>query len=247
MELVALTSAICFIAVGGFVGVRLLLLARQTRQLPEFTVGLGFFLVALVGYPLGLIALAPQAPVQWAPTAHALAHAATGVGSISIFVFTWRVFRPEERWASALAWTCMLGLVVCAVVAIGDSLTTTPGQRPIDSALVPRQLIVGLSYWWTAAEGLRWFGLLRKRLALGLAEPLVANRFLLWGVSGVFAGSAIAVSTWRMVVTGGSPNDAVAMLAIGVGGFTTSISIYLAFTPPRAYRAWIGSVRPEAG
>lgn len=181
----ALASTVCFVGVGGFVGIKLLMLARRTRQLPELTVGIGFVLVAFLGYPLGLAALGLEGPV--ARVAFCVGTVAASVGSMSIYVFTWRVFRPEEPWARALAGAGMLGL---AAVAVGSVVEGMHAERVTDPYLVHRQILVGVSYAWTAAESLRYWGLLRRRLVLGLADPLVANRFLLWALSGLFASGA---------------------------------------------------------
>ena len=39
-----------------------------------------------------------------------------------------------------------------------------------------------VSSLWGAAESLRYFSMMRRRAKLGLADPLVTNRFLLWGL-----------------------------------------------------------------
>ena len=104
---------------------------------------------------------------------------------------------------------------------------------------MPRQLIVGFSYVWTAIESFRYRAMLRRRVALGLAEPGLANRFLLWGLAGVFASAGIGISTW-IALSGVDPTGhPVSMLAIGTAGFVTSLALYLAFVPPAAYRRWI--------
>lgn len=237
MAVVALASAVCFIVVGGLVGVKLLLLARRTRQLPELTVGLGFFFVALIGYPLALVAISPSVEGATAGVCFAVGTVATTIGSISIFVFTWRVFRPDATWAAVLASACMVALAVIGGLAVHDVLSGAAAAR--DAYLVPRQCVSGFSYAWTAVEGLRWYGMQRRRLALGLADPRVANRFLLWGLSGVFATLGVAVSTAVALAGDEGVRSAVSMLAIGVAGFATSITIYLAFVPPAAYLRWV--------
>jgi hypothetical protein len=39
---------------------------------------------------------------------------------------------------------------------------------------------------WIGAEGLHHYGTTRPRVRLGLCEPIVGHRFLLWGIAGVF-------------------------------------------------------------
>lgn len=233
-----------FIVVGGLVGVRLLLLARRTRQLPEFAIGLGFVFVALVGYPLGLASALLSGSA--ANFAFGAGNVASAIGSISIFVFTWRVFRPDAVWASLLSFACMGLLAVAAGIAVHAAWVAPAGERPVDSFLIVRQLTVGVSYVWTALESLHWWRLSKKRLVLGLAEPLVANRFLLWSLAGWSAGGAIVLSTVRFLQVANPVGDPFSMLVIGMGGFGAAITIYLAFVPPAAYRRYIEAHAPSA-
>jgi hypothetical protein len=39
---------------------------------------------------------------------------------------------------------------------------------------------------WIGAEGLHHFGTSRPRVRLGLCEPIVGHRYLLWGIAGIF-------------------------------------------------------------
>ena len=43
--------------------------------------------------------------------------------------------------------------------------------------------MVVLAFAWGGFEALRYFFLLRRRQALGLADPVVTNRFLLWAIA----------------------------------------------------------------
>jgi hypothetical protein len=92
-------------------------------------------------------------------------------------------------------------------------------------------------------ESYRYYALMRRRLAIGLVEPLVANRFLLWGTGAL--GTALA--TWTASIPFllmGRPEVAVAwMPAIQVTtacfGVVTVAIYYLTFFPPAAYRRWV--------
>jgi hypothetical protein len=239
LRLLALASAALFVGVGGLVGVKLLLLARRTRQLPELSVGLGFFFVALIGYPLSVVGVLPEVPLPVARVAFCVGMAAVSIGSVSIYVFTWRVFRPDEGWARAVALASMAALVVFGVLSIAGTLGASGAPRVRDGWLIPRQLVTAFSYGWTAVEGLRWYGMQRRRLTLGLADARVANRFLLWGLSGTFAFLGSMGST-AVALFGADPaGHPVSMLSVGIGGFVTSVSIYLAFVPPAAYLRWV--------
>ena len=52
MELLGAIGGVSFILASLVIGLRLLLLARRTRELPEFVIGLALFLMGGLGYPL---------------------------------------------------------------------------------------------------------------------------------------------------------------------------------------------------
>ena len=82
------------------VGVRLALLARRTRQLPEAAMAVAFLGAGAVGNTLGVLAAlgvggeAAHAPLQ------AVARLAGVTGTLALFWFTWRVFRSSSRVAA---------------------------------------------------------------------------------------------------------------------------------------------------
>lgn len=250
MEALVLLATLSFILVGGLVGAKLLLLARRTRQLPELAVGLGVFLVAFVSYPLSLASLSPELAPGTAKLLFAIGSVASALGSSSIYVFTWKVFRPDAAWARVLALAAIAAIVAFAGVSVARvAAAAAPSEVFRDQLSVARNCVTGFSYLWTAVEALRYHGLLRRRRALGLADPVVANRFLLWGVSGVSATLGISVSTAVMLTSGaGAGMHPVSMLAVGLAGFTSSVSLYLAFLPPAAWLRFVagGEARPGA-
>ncbi|MCP5056291.1 MAG: hypothetical protein GY937_06135 [bacterium] len=94
---------------------------------------------------------------------------------------------------------------------------------------------------------------MRKRVALGLAEPLVANRFLLWAI----ASLCTVASVWTVnapVFLGYEPGSAgeisarsISMLVTSAFGIATICAYWLTFFPPAWYRARFPSnaTRPE--
>lgn len=233
-------ATLAFVIVSALVGVRLLQLARRTGALPELALGLAFFLVGALGYPLGLLSIWPGLPEPLARALFALANLATGVGSAAVFVFTCSVFRPEARWAKGLVWVAAALLGVQAAFGVARALVAPPVSfAEPDLGFSVRQGVTAFSYAWTALEALRYRALLLRRLALGLAEVEVVNRFLLWAVAGAgaFTGSAVMSVT---SLVGATPwQDPIALSAVGLGGFTAAVCAALAFLPPRAYLDWL--------
>ena len=74
-------ATLAFVIVSALVGTKLLQLARRTGALPELALGLAFFLVGALGYPLGLLSIWPALPEPLARGLFAIANLATGAGS----------------------------------------------------------------------------------------------------------------------------------------------------------------------
>lgn len=240
MRALAGAATLAFVLVSLFVGVRLLRLARRSGAVPELALGVAFFAVGAVGYPLGLVAVAPGLPEGLARPLFAFSQLATGVGSAAVFVFTQSVFRPDAGWARALVRLAALVLAVQTAFGVARAIQGDVARlAEPDFGFSLRQAVTAFSYAWTAAEALRYRALLVRRLALGLAEVEVVNRFLLWAIAGVgaFTGSSVMSVT---SLSGASPwQDPVALTAVGLGGFTAAICAALAFLPPRAYLVWL--------
>ena len=93
------------------------------------------------------------------------------------------------------------------------------------------------AYGWAAREAFRYHALLRRRLALGLADPVVTHQFLLWGVSAGSAFGSSAVSLFFTHVLGLSiAATVVPFVAIQLALFTAAVCLWFAFFPPGFYR-----------
>ncbi len=95
--------------------------------------------------------------------------------------------------------------------------------------------LVAAAFGWTAVESLAYYRKLMRRLALGLAEPEVANRFWLWGV-GAAATSAICTLMLAPMSMGMAPLQSPLVLTLmAVAAVVCSICWCFAFFPPQAY------------
>jgi hypothetical protein len=239
MQVVGIFSLASMLLVGGLVGGRLLMVASRTRQLPELAVGLGLLLVTVLGGPVAAVGRLPGL-VRTGPgdLAFGLGLALSVAGIALLYVFTWRVFRPDSAWARLLVGLAVVVLAIewwGLVQASGKGTTLDeiiPHTRPWALAIVG---MVSLSFLWTAVESLDYHRMLRRRLALGLADPVVVNRFLLWAFSG-FALVALCAAIMASMLAGYAPlRDGPPLLCIASGAVVASVSWYLAFLPPDAY------------
>lgn len=242
MELFARIGGGAYTAVAFLIGLRLVLLSARTRRLPELLVGLGVFLLAGVGYPLS--AAAREIPDLAEPTRAALGACAGLMATVGVTAntgFTWVLFRRGIPWANAL-------LVCVAVVSL--SLFTAQSLRGgwSHGALFWSWLpgVITLSFGWALLECARYHLMLRRRLRLGLSDPVVTDRFALYATA---TGLAVLVNLLGWVFW----SREVEMLTHPVGGMllfvfgtTSSCLMLLAFLPPRAYLDWVRSRAPEA-
>ena len=101
------------------------------------------------------------------------------------------------------------------------------------------------SFAWIGFESLRYHGLLRRRIALGLTSPLMAHRFLLWGFSGAMATFSYLIYLGFELAGSALGEAALPTLLVGALGLATGAATWLAFLPPAFYRRWIdASVAP---
>ena len=234
-----------------FVGLRLLSLARRTRKLPDLYMGLGLLAFALAQVSrLALGGLEPLLAPEFVLGTYLLMHLGYLVAQLGLCLFTMAVFGPRSRWR----WALVLGLfafgalsrsmmteAVAPQLLSGASVPAVPGW---DTASV---VSFAMTFGWTAVESLRYHGLLRRRLALGLADPVLTNRFLVWG-----AGAA-ATCLLVLLLSGSfllgltlMSGSLVASALVVASGLVNAVAPYLTFTPPAAYLRFV-QVRAERG
>jgi hypothetical protein len=93
---------------------------------------------------------------------------------------------------------------------------------------------------WGAGEALRWWLQMRRRLRLGIGDPLVANRFLLWAIGAGMAGSGSLVGMIVGLFYGQPMNELPLLtLALSLFGLVSAISIWLAFAAPAWWKLWV--------
>jgi hypothetical protein len=241
METLAALGGGAFVLVSLALGLRLVLLARRTGQLPEFAVGCALLLQGGVGYAAASLARgAPGLGVLPRVTLAALGMACMVLGTGGIAVFNWKVFRADCPWTPRV-----VALVGLALVACFAWQAATPGFLAAaeyrGAGLHAIEIVTGAVLAWASFDALAYGVKLRKRLRLGLADPLVADRVRLWACATISAQilnhlSIAAVAMGRDIVTwryGGA--------VIFVLGFVAAFSMWLAFLPPLAYRRWVAA------
>lgn len=240
MSALALPGFLAFFVVALVVGLRLVGLATRTRQLPELLMGVGVLGIGPVGFGGIVLALglAHDAPFLSRLVA-AAASTAIGVGVGAKYLFNWRIYRPTSRAAAVASLAGVAG--VAATLAAEASATgfATEAWRGIGWHLVRSAFQVGCLLWG-AGEALVYWDKMRRRAALGLADPLVANRFLLWAIGAGAAGLGSAIGTGVQLVTGRPPLEQNWLtMSSSLHGLVSAVALWFAFLPPAAYRRWL--------
>jgi hypothetical protein len=213
------------------VGIRLLALARRTRQVPELGMGLCCLLLGGVGLPLALLVRSGALGPDERGVLLACALGVQNLACFALYVATWRVFRPGSKLAR-------FGIGVAATALLWSTLGSTddgsfafwlgwPGRAG--------------AFIWSAVEAAHYAHLLGRRVELGLADAVVADRMRLWALCcGVVSLGFIVFFVSR--VYGMNPAETPALLVTASAtGITGGVALWLAFLPPQWYRARFAS------
>jgi Kef-type K+ transport system membrane component KefB len=227
-----------------FVGIDLIRRARETRGLPGLFLGLAFVFN-------GLSYLFTDLPITIENEAIVIAFSYIGrifaaFCSLTIAVFTWRVFRPKAAWAK---WACsaagallVLGLTVSALE--GD----WEGVYPLTYKGFWFEWLGGFApFIWFAVESLRAYSRSRRKLRIGLADPIVTNRFLLIGFYGTLASITYPVYLWMYVIyeRHGTWSDPLSVFS-GTVEVISLVALWTSFAAPAFYRRWVTKVPTDA-
>jgi hypothetical protein len=222
-----------------FVGVRLLLRARSNRGVPELLLG-AFFTPLAIAIPfLNATSTVAGMQAQHATSYLAVGHCLGNFGFACLYVFTWRSFGTDSRWRGIFAALGIAGLVGSWIAQVAiDGFNVANGPAVLTSAFI-RMVAV----YWAFGEALHFYGRMRRRLKLGLADPITTNRFLLWSIwTGLFATimlGAVGMRTLLLVAPTASvtPETVVQTFRIfgAIAAIVASGALWLNFFPPASY------------
>lgn len=241
-----LVSTAAFAVIALVVSARLIRLSFRSGQAPERLMGLGILGTAVLGYAFMMVGLIAgrSAADGGEPSAPFVAITALGwifhnVGVLCMLRFIIVVFRPDDRVAKAVAvvMSIVLWLGWLGYAWQGNMATGLP-DGPYWIAFT----VIGSYPLWNAAESFRYHRLMRRRLALGLADPLVTDRFRLWALASLCAAASIWIVNLPSLL-GVEPGSrraeelmAICMLFTSAFGIATVSIYWLTFLPPRWYR-----------
>ncbi len=219
-------------------GVRLLLRAARVGGVPERLLSASFLLWGL-GYALYDLPYALADDEALRVRFFLASRVAIDAGGIAFALFTQRVFRARERWSTWL----VAGIAACLTAGVVGSVWVGDweGVRPLSNPWYwPERLANTAPALWMAVEGFLHYAKTRPRRRLGLCDPLVCNRFLLWGISG-----ALWVILELVILPQEVGYEATREFSAVLGMLSGSLEVapvallWLTFFPPAFYRSWI--------
>lgn len=217
------------------VGARLLFLAARNRSLPELMLGIALVAGGTLGATCEVVAAQAAEPLG-----PARAGALLGFGKLCGFVglnayglFIWRVFRAGEAWAAVLFFA-LVAISAAALVGFASRGAFATGAVPSDWFWIEFAGRIAGPIWLTF-ESARYYGQMRRRQQLGLADPLVTNRFLLWAIAAGCGVVMLLTSVPPLFIASDDPRMAVNIVVLGLSGVFASAPYWLAFFPPAAY------------
>ncbi len=225
-------------------GMRLIRLSFRSQKSPEFLIGMTLFL-------WGLAYACWQIPIVMAnqPLTQPLFFAGrvfTCAATIFFASFTWIVFRSQARWAKTLVFAIAIGVLAGVVgsIAVGDWEGVQPISKPwwwVDWAAG----FVAMS--WVGVEGFIHYLKARERVRQGLCDPLVCNRYLLWGITGIVRTVFYGMVAFQNIEFETQQAWSIAMDRANSAADITGVAlVWLIFFPPRFYQRWIAGAAPAA-
>ncbi len=236
MQWIAAAGAGAFVLASLVVGGRLILLSRTTRKMPEFLLGAGLFAMGGLGYPMLQIGIQATGLSDSIRVGFILAHAVLGLlGMTAIAYFTQQVFRP----GSGAARTLVVGIFLGFLGLFAAQAVMTGFLPLIDdqSAGVWHhyQWLNIVCMTWAGVESLRYFSMMKRRVGLDLADPIVADRFRLWAI-GILCADLLSVIATTLTALGVDMATSTAgLMLVGSLGCVTAGTLWIAFFPPAGY------------
>jgi len=163
-------------------GTRLLRLGLRARSAAEILLSLSFLLYSLY-YVLRIVAMACTGRPDFEVQLVIVARIVDNLGSVVFVFIPLLVFRRESTWAR---WSAV-GIAACLTFGLAGSFWVgdLDGTEPLTNIWWwPEWLGEIATGIWIGAEGFHHYGISRRRVRLGLCEPIVGHRSLLWGLAG---------------------------------------------------------------
>jgi hypothetical protein len=218
------------------VGARLLRLASRTGETPERLLA-GLFIASGLSYVIYISPIIVKLDSLWTPLNFA-GRVAYLPAPVLLAAFTRQLFRREDPWA---AWLVVGTAALLVAGVAGSALGGDWEGFSLGGGWFWLEWVgYTVPFGWAGAEAFGQYRQARRRLALGLCDPLICNRLLLWSL---FATMQLCVSLAILAQYASYEQQSLFSATwdtvVGVLEILSIAPIWLAFFPPAAYRRWI--------
>lgn len=224
-------------------GIRLYRFSLQTRKAPERIISVALLLWGLA-YVCWQLPLVIRDESLFRPL-YIVGRFLTDAGTITSLFFIRMVFRPSSGFATVLIAGITAGLVLGVAGSgwVGDWEAIYPLSNPwwwLEWAAIT------VSVAWLGVEGFHRYRMEQVRREFGLCDAMAGNRFLLWGLTGLFwmvYELAYPIQQIEFDATGSfsASMDAI----VSCAELIPIICIWLVFFPPTIYQRWIRRSDPH--
>ena len=223
------------------VGARLLKLASRTRQVPERLLG-ALFLFSGASYLAYVAPIVLDEDWLWTPL-NFLGRVLYLPIPALLAIFTQQVFRPKSRWAAWFVWFS----VALPVAGVGGSALggDWEGFSLGNPWFWAEWVGYTFPFGWAGVEAFIQYAKARRRRKHGLCDPVVCNRFLLWGI---FAALSVIASLLILPMYAHYERygefAAIWDRLVGAAEIASIAMIWVVFFAPAFYRSWINGGAP---
>ena len=227
----------------GVIGVRLLALAWRTRKAPEFLIGASFVFAGTLASLIDIVRQSIQGSPETAAVLIIASRFFLQLGVACVATFTWRVYRLGDAGGRVL-FAVIVGSLVLGF--LGETWQGSPERGAMPGSWFFFALAARIAaYTWASVESFRYWQQLRLRARIGLSDPLVTNRVLLWSI-----GTFLILILWLRSLLQALNGD----LGVTQQDFFVTIvvvvcaaAMWLAFFPPDAWkRLIVGTSQPQS-
>lgn len=219
---------VCLVA-----GVGVLRLAFRNHEVSEWALGLVLVLTGGVGYPLFFLRSLTVLPTGVREGSFAAGLLALSLGSVALYLYVWRVYRPGGLWPALFA---LAGTFVIAWSFLAEVLTVgfVADRHPLWLALGGSARM--LPFGWGGLEALGVWRALRRS-----GHPREAERFLLWGIGLLLVLTIYAVGLTSSMRHDGTSHSPLVVGVAALCGLPAAAAIWLSFHPPAFLRRRVSS------
>ncbi len=228
-------SAMAFVFLGLFtlasfaVGIRLLMRGLSEKTRPETLLGAHALLIASGNVIVQGAVLVGLHGTKLASSVVRTGGVIVDAGYACFAWFCVDVYRPEMPGLRKLSIALLIAITVVQPIGVFFEAT-------VDPIFYSEQVLRVASYAWGSYEAFRFYAIMRRRARYGMGDPMVENRFLLWGAATTMALLILIAMCITFKLTALSKIGAWTLTAGAILTVPTGFLVWLAFFPPDWYR-----------